>query len=110
MTNRLTDPQSLVAKWAGRHADKEALRHEIWAKLEQTSAAVGNPWHRIPVFVGGEKAAARLAELPAGGTPHLDQCQSAELQPGYRPGSSPAAGIGSGQADPDLYAGSSPDP
>ena len=64
MTNRLTDPQSLVAKWAGRHADKEALRHEIWAKLEQASAAVGNPWHRIPVFVGGEEAAARLAELP----------------------------------------------
>ena len=64
MTNRLTDPQSLVAKWAGRHADKEALRHEIWAKLEQASAAVGNPWHRIPVFVGGEDAAARLVELP----------------------------------------------
>lgn len=56
--------ESGVARWEGRNEQKDALRAEIWSRLEEEGAAVGSPWSRIPNFVGADKAAARLAELP----------------------------------------------
>ena len=56
--------ESGVARWEGRNEKKDALRAEIWSRLEEGGVAVGSPWSRIPNFVGAEKAAERLAELP----------------------------------------------
>lgn len=57
----MTNPQ---ARWEGRNHTKDALRADIWSLLEQSGAAVGSPYSRIPDYVGAERAAARLAELP----------------------------------------------
>lgn len=51
------------ARWAGRHAGKDALRDRVWTELEQTGAAVGPARSRIPDFVGATDAAERLAQL-----------------------------------------------
>lgn len=53
-----------LARWEGRNEQKDELRAEIWSRLGARGAAVGSPWSHIPNFVGAEKAAARLAELP----------------------------------------------
>jgi 5-formyltetrahydrofolate cyclo-ligase len=50
--------------WSGRNLDKDALREEIWGLLKREGAAPIEPFGHIPSFVGGEQAAARLAELP----------------------------------------------
>jgi 5-formyltetrahydrofolate cyclo-ligase len=51
-------------RWEGRNPDKDVLRGEIWSLLEDPGAGIGPVWSRIPNFVGADKAAARLAELP----------------------------------------------
>lgn len=51
------------ARWSGRHQEKDALRNEIWGKLEATSAGVGPVYSRIPNYVQAHKAAERLAGL-----------------------------------------------
>jgi 5-formyltetrahydrofolate cyclo-ligase len=56
--------ESGLARWKGRNEKKDALRAKIWSRLEGGGAAVGSPWSRIPNYVGADKAAARLAELP----------------------------------------------
>ncbi|MCX6078324.1 MAG: 5-formyltetrahydrofolate cyclo-ligase [Chloroflexi bacterium] len=50
--------------WMGRHAGKDELRHQIWTALKESGDAIGDPFGWIPNFVGADKAAARLAELP----------------------------------------------
>jgi 5-formyltetrahydrofolate cyclo-ligase len=51
-------------RWKGRNSTKDALRSEVWYELEKQDIAIGSPYSRIPNFVGADKAAARLAELP----------------------------------------------
>jgi 5-formyltetrahydrofolate cyclo-ligase len=53
-----------IGRWEGRNQTKDALRTEIWSSLEQTGAGIGPVYSRIPNFVGADRAAARLAELP----------------------------------------------
>lgn len=50
--------------WSGYHPDKDELRAEIWALLQQQGVAVGDPCGHIPNFVGTQQAAERLAALP----------------------------------------------
>lgn len=52
-------------RWTGRHADKDALRQEIWERLERAGVNVGPVRSRIPNFAGADLAAKRLSELPA---------------------------------------------
>lgn len=55
--------EEVIGRWKGRHGRKDELRTEIWTQLEENQIAVGEPYSRIPNFVGAEKAAERLAEL-----------------------------------------------
>jgi 5-formyltetrahydrofolate cyclo-ligase len=50
--------------WSGRHSGKDKLRHEIWTALKESGEAIGDPFGGISNFMGADKAAARLAELP----------------------------------------------
>jgi 5-formyltetrahydrofolate cyclo-ligase len=54
----------IKTEWSGRHHDKDKLRSDIWTRLDQSGAAVREPYGHIPGFVGGEQAAERLAALP----------------------------------------------
>lgn len=51
-------------EWSGRHADKDALRSEVWQRLKAEGASRGRAVGHIPNFKGAEEAAARLAGLP----------------------------------------------
>ena len=51
-------------RWKGRNSTKDELRSEIWYELENQKIAVGSPYSRIPNFMGADRAAALLAELP----------------------------------------------
>ena len=51
--------------WAGRHPAKQALREEVWARLEAAGVAVGPARGNIPNFVGADAAAAALARTEA---------------------------------------------
>lgn len=52
-------------RWAGRHAGKDALRAEIWQRLESAGMNVGPVTSRIPNFVGADAAARNLSLHPA---------------------------------------------
>lgn len=52
-------------RWAGRNSGKDAVRHEIWRRLEADGLAVGPAWSMIPNFVGADVAAWRLAQTEA---------------------------------------------
>lgn len=52
-------------RWAGRNTGKDAVRHDIWERLEALGVAVGPAWSMIPNFVGADVAAWRLAQLDA---------------------------------------------
>lgn len=51
-------------EWSGYHRDKDQLRAEIWSSLKQNNASIGEPFGHIPNFVGAEKAAELLVNLP----------------------------------------------
>jgi 5-formyltetrahydrofolate cyclo-ligase len=51
-------------EWSGYHRDKDQLRAEIWSSLKQNNASIREPFGHIPNFVGAEKAAKRLVNLP----------------------------------------------
>jgi 5-formyltetrahydrofolate cyclo-ligase len=53
-----------MGEWSGRHTGKDALRERIWALLEREGASVGHAYGHIPDFVGADRAAERLAQLP----------------------------------------------
>jgi len=44
---------------------KEALRDQIWSKLEKEKAALSSPWSSTPNFVGAQDAAMQLIKHPA---------------------------------------------
>ncbi len=52
-------------RWTGRHADKDALRADVWAALETSGVNVGPVWSKIPNFAGADLAAMRLVNLAA---------------------------------------------
>lgn len=54
----------MTARWAGRHHDKDLLREDVWRRLAESGAGVGDVHSRIPDFVGADRSADRLAELP----------------------------------------------
>lgn len=56
---------SADARWAGRNAEKDTLRSEVWGNLEATAVNVGPVWSRIPNFAGADLAAWRLAQVAA---------------------------------------------
>lgn len=51
-------------EWSGHHRDKDQLRAEIWSSLKQNNASIREPFGHIPNFVGAEKAAELLVNLP----------------------------------------------
>ncbi len=53
-----------TAEWSGRHAGKDALREEIWRALVAQAASPRDPFGHIPDFIGSDRAAERLADLP----------------------------------------------
>ena len=57
-------PNNIKTTWSGYHADKDNLRADIWSLLKQQGVAIGDPQGHIPNFVGSQKAAEQLADLP----------------------------------------------
>jgi 5-formyltetrahydrofolate cyclo-ligase len=52
-------------RWAGRNPGKDAVRHDVWRRLEEDGVAIGPAWSMIPNFVGADVAAWRLAQTDA---------------------------------------------
>jgi 5-formyltetrahydrofolate cyclo-ligase len=50
--------------WSGRNPSKDTLRNEIWALLKREGVALVEPFGHILSFVGADRAAERLAQLP----------------------------------------------
>lgn len=50
--------------WSGYNLEKDELRSKIWSLLKQEKATINDPFGHIPNFVGAEKAAENLAQLP----------------------------------------------
>ena len=59
----MSEDANVIGRWKGRNPKKDELRTEIWTHLDEDKIAVGDPYSRIPNFVGAEKAAERLAKL-----------------------------------------------
>lgn len=66
--------EQIETEWSGRHAHKDALRAEVWFRLQQAQAAIHDPFGHIPNFVGAQQAADRLAELPCWQQAHVIKC------------------------------------
>jgi 5-formyltetrahydrofolate cyclo-ligase len=66
--------------WSGYHADKDALRSEIWSRLKQAQAAVGEPFGHIPNFRGAEQAAEQLTTLPVWQQAQVIKCNPDSAQ------------------------------
>jgi 5-formyltetrahydrofolate cyclo-ligase len=62
------------ARWEGRNEDKDALRNDVWSRLETNSINVGPVWSRIPNFAGADMAAWHLARVPAWKTARVVKC------------------------------------
>jgi len=60
----MVDETTQDARWRGRNEEKDAVRSAVWSALREPGAGVGPLVSRIPNFVGAEKAAERLAQLP----------------------------------------------
>ncbi len=56
--------ESAQGRWAGRNAQKDSIRDEVWRSLEETGTGIGPVWSVIPNFVGADTAAWRLAQTP----------------------------------------------
>ena len=54
-----------TARWAGRNAEKDVLRNDVWRGLESDGVNVGPVWSRIPNFAGADLAALNLSRVPA---------------------------------------------
>src|SRR5437588_4577293 len=57
--------ENITTAWSGHDTAKDRLRTTIWTRLKAQGAAVGEPVGHIPRFVGSDRAAAQLAQLPA---------------------------------------------
>lgn len=62
-STRLSTESEKSGRWAGRNADKDKLRAEVWRALEESGVNVGPVWSRISNWVGADQAAKRLSEL-----------------------------------------------
>ncbi len=62
------------ARWAGRNTGKDALRSDVWGRLETTAVNVGPVWSRIPNFAGADLAAWNLAQLPQWKAARIVKC------------------------------------
>jgi 5-formyltetrahydrofolate cyclo-ligase len=62
------------ARWEGRNEDKDALRNDVWSRLETNSINVGPVRSRIPNFAGADMAAWHLARVPAWKTARVVKC------------------------------------
>lgn len=58
-------PSGQSGRWAGRNPGKDAVRHDIWNRLEEAGIAIGPAWSMIPNFAGADVAAWRLGQLDA---------------------------------------------
>jgi 5-formyltetrahydrofolate cyclo-ligase len=58
----MPESTSEQGRWAGRNPTKDAIRHDIWAALEDAGVSLGRAWSMIPNFVGADLAAWRLAQ------------------------------------------------
>ena len=67
-------------RWSGRHIGKDVLRDRIWTLLEDSGAAVGNPWSSIPDFVGSEAAAKLISQLDFWDTARVVKCNPDRAQ------------------------------
>lgn len=67
-------------RWKGRHSGKDLLRQQVWAALESSGAAVGNPWSCIPDFHGAAIAAELLATLPSWQAARVVKCNPDSAQ------------------------------
>jgi 5-formyltetrahydrofolate cyclo-ligase len=56
---------SIEINWSGYNQEKDKLRFQTWSLLKAKGASVGDPFGHIPNFVGAEKAAENLTNLPA---------------------------------------------
>lgn len=61
----MTDSPDRQGRWAGRTPAKDALRAEVWQRLDDSGLGLGPTWSHIPNFAGADLAAWRLAQLPA---------------------------------------------
>ncbi len=52
------------ARWAGRNAEKDGIRQDIWSGLDAGGISIGPATSRIPNFVGADVAAFNLSRLP----------------------------------------------
>jgi 5-formyltetrahydrofolate cyclo-ligase len=62
------------ARWEGRNSDKDALRDDVWGRLQSTAVNVGPVWSRIPNFAGADLAAWHLARVPAWKAARVVKC------------------------------------
>ncbi len=62
------------ARWEGRNSDKDALRNDVWGRLESTAVNVGPVWSRIPNFAGADLAAWNLARVPTWKSARVVKC------------------------------------
>jgi 5-formyltetrahydrofolate cyclo-ligase len=62
------------ARWEGRNEDKDALRTDVWSRLESDAVNVGPVWSRIPNFAGADLAAWHLARVPAWKAARVIKC------------------------------------
>jgi 5-formyltetrahydrofolate cyclo-ligase len=56
--------KSTKTPWSGRHKGKDRLRSAIWTALDEQDIAPVSPYGHIPSFIGADKAAHLLANLP----------------------------------------------
>ena len=71
---------TVATAWIGYHADKDALRTEVWSRLKQSQAAVGEPFGHIPNFKGAEQAAEQLIALSAWQQAQVIKCNPDSAQ------------------------------
>lgn len=61
-------------RWVGRNGTKDALRQEIWSRLQETRVNVGPSASRIPNFVGADQAAFHLSQAPEWAAARVVKC------------------------------------
>lgn len=62
------------SKWQGRHAEKAAIRAEVWSYLEESGIGIAPIRDHIPNFHGAEAAAAHLASAPFWQSARIVKC------------------------------------
>ena len=66
--------------WSGHDLVKDRLRTSVWTQLKLQGAAVGEPVGHIPRFVGNDRAAAQLAQLPLWQQARVIKCNPDQAQ------------------------------